>query len=64
MTLKLSVGTAGLFVAMPSKRRRDGSFKDIAHPLNQATREIVERRILDAYLVEIKRANQALPSGE
>ena len=36
--LKIISGTAGLFVAMPSKRRKDGTFKDIAHPLNQTTR--------------------------
>lgn len=53
--LKIISGTTGLFVAMPSKRRRDGSFKDIAHPLNQSTRAIMEKQILDAYLSEIKR---------
>lgn len=53
--LKIISGTAGLFVAMPSKRRKDGAFKDIAHPLNQATRTSMEKKILDAYLAEIKR---------
>jgi stage V sporulation protein G len=52
--LKIISGAVGLFVAMPSKRRKDGSFKDIAHPLNQATRELLEKQILDAYLAEIK----------
>src|SRR6185312_5019536 len=52
--LKIISGTAGLFVAMPSKRRKDGSFKDIAHPLNQATRAAMEKVILDAYLSELK----------
>src|SRR3954462_3662732 len=52
--LKIISGTAGLFVAMPSKRRKDGTFKDIAHPLNQATRAIMEKTVLDAYLAEIK----------
>jgi stage V sporulation protein G len=36
--LKIISGATGLFVAMPSKRRKDGSFKDIAHPLNHGTR--------------------------
>ncbi len=53
--LKIISGNGGLFVAMPSKRRKDGTFKDIAHPLNQGTRAIMEKRILDAYLDEIKR---------
>lgn len=52
--LKVIQGTAGLFVAMPSKRRKDGVFKDIAHPLNQATRTMLEKQVLDAYLAEIK----------
>ena len=52
--LKIISGTAGLFVAMPSKRRKDGTFKDIAHPLNQSTREVIEKKILDAYLSELK----------
>src|SRR4051812_9427280 len=53
--LKIISGAAGLFVAMPSKRRKDGTFKDIAHPLNQNTRAEMEKRILDAYLAEIKK---------
>jgi stage V sporulation protein G len=52
--LKIISGSGGLFVAMPSKRRKDGSFKDIAHPLNQGTREHMEKVILEAYLTEIK----------
>lgn len=54
--LKVISGNAGLFVAMPSKRRKDGTFKDIAHPLNQETRTVMEKKILDAYLAEIKKA--------
>ncbi len=54
--LKVISGTTGLFVAMPSKRRKDGTFKDVAHPLNQETREKVEKLILEAYLAEIKKS--------
>jgi stage V sporulation protein G len=59
--LKIISGTAGLFVAMPSKRRKDGSFKDIAHPLNQGTRAQMEKTILEAYLAEIKSQNGRAP---
>src|ERR1700759_4316492 len=59
--LKIISGTAGLFVAMPSKRRKDGTFKDIAHPLNQGTRELMEKRILDAYLDELKKGSGGNP---
>jgi len=50
--LKVIAGATGLFVAMPAKRRKDGTFKDIAHPLNAETRERMERAILDAYARE------------
>ena len=53
--LKIINGGAGLFVAMPSKRRKDGSYKDIAHPVNQSTRATMEKTILDAYLAELKK---------
>jgi stage V sporulation protein G len=47
--LKVIHGTAGLFIAMPAKRRKDGSYKDIAHPLNTDMRERMERTILGEY---------------
>ena len=45
--LKVIHGNTGLFIAMPAKRRKDGSFKDIAHPLNSETRERMEQMIAD-----------------
>ena len=53
--LKVIEGTEGLFVAMPSKKRKDGTFKDIAHPLNADTRERFEEIILDEYEREMAR---------
>ena len=47
--LKVIQGSAGLFVAMPAKKRKDGTYKDIAHPLNADMRERMERVILDQY---------------
>jgi len=40
---------------MPAKRRKDGTFKDIAHPLNVETRQKMERVILAEYDKELKR---------
>jgi len=60
--LKIISGTTGLFVAMPSKRRKDGAFKDIAHPLNQQTRSVMEKKILDAYLAEANRGGGKIVS--
>lgn len=47
--LKVIQGTGGLFVAMPAKKRKDGAYKDIAHPLNAEMRERLERTVLDEY---------------
>jgi stage V sporulation protein G len=58
--LKIINGNNGLFVAMPSKKRKDGQFKDIAHPLNNETREIIENKIFEAYEVELKKMGQTL----
>jgi stage V sporulation protein G len=41
-----------LFVAMPSRRQADGTYVDIAHPITREFRQIMETRILDAYLEE------------
>lgn len=39
----------GLFVAMPSRRKSDGEYHDVAHPINQETRQMFEEEILKAY---------------
>lgn len=52
--LKIIQGPSGLFVAMPSKKRKDGQFRDIAHPLNQETRTQIEDLIFEAYEKEPK----------
>ena len=58
--LKIIEGTGGLFVAMPSKKRKDGQFKDIAHPLNQETRTDIENKIFEAYENEIRSMGESL----
>jgi stage V sporulation protein G len=52
--LKIIKGNDGLFVAMPSKKRKDGQFKDIAHPLNQETRAEIEDAVFAAYEAEVQ----------
>jgi stage V sporulation protein G len=58
--LKIINGNTGLFFAMPSKKRKDGQFRDIAHPLNQEFREEIERSVFEAYEKEIKAMGQSL----
>lgn len=61
--LKVIQGTNGLFVAMPAKKRKDGTYKDVAHPLNADMRERLERRVLEEYA---RSANQnvAMAAGD
>jgi stage V sporulation protein G len=47
--LKIIQGPNGLFVSMPSKRKKNGGFKDVAHPPNRGTREMLQKRILEEY---------------
>lgn len=58
--LKVINGNGGLFVAMPSKKRKDGQFKDIAHPLNQETREMIENSVFEAYKQELQAMGESL----
>ncbi len=53
--LKVIQGSQGLFIAMPAKRRKDGTYKDIAHPLNASTRDWMEKIILAEYDRSLKR---------
>lgn len=47
--IKVIEGDKGLFIAMPSKRSSDGGYRDIAHPINTATRDNIQRVILEYY---------------
>ena len=51
--IKIIHGPKGLFVSMPSKKRKDGTFRDIAHPLNSETRRRMEDQILARYRTEV-----------
>ncbi|MEW5925302.1 MAG: SpoVG family protein [Candidatus Zixiibacteriota bacterium] len=52
--MKIIAGSKGFFVSMPSRRRPDGTHQDIAHPVNNQARKVVEEAVLKAYKVEIK----------
>jgi stage V sporulation protein G len=47
--LKIIQGASGIFVAMPSRKRKDGDYQDIAHPINNKTRQWMEDKILSKY---------------
>lgn len=52
--LKIIEGSKGLFVSMPSRRRKDGTFRDIVHPLNSEMRKTIE----DSVVLEYNKAVQ------
>ena len=47
--MKIIKSDEGYFVSMPSRRKKDGSFKDIVHPLNLETRQMIEEQVLEEY---------------
>lgn len=47
--MKVIEGQSGLFIAMPSRKTPSGEYKDIAHPINSETRELIQQRILQEY---------------
>ena len=58
--IKIIEGPSGFFVSMPSKKRKDGTYKDVAHPINKETREMMEGRILEEYRKAALSARSAL----
>jgi stage V sporulation protein G len=60
--IKVIQGTEGLFVSMPSKRRKNGTFRDIAHPLNNETRRRFEDQIIARYQ-EVVAEDRREPGG-
>ena len=47
--IKIIEGEKGMFIAMPSRKAADGEYRDIAHPINTATRERLHSMILSKY---------------
>jgi len=54
--LKVIEGSKGFFVVMPSKKLANGTYKDVAHPLNNETRKIIEQKVLEKFY-EVKQGN-------
>ena len=47
--MKIIDGNDGYFVAMPSRKRPDGTHQDIAHPVTIEMRQLIEEKVLQAY---------------
>lgn len=62
--LKVISGNKGFFIAMPSKKRKDGTFRDVAHPLNSETRKMIEEAVLQVYEKEYVPGKTPVVSAE
>lgn len=58
--VKIIEGEKGLFVSMPSRKKQDGSFRDIVHPLNADTRTLIEKMVVQ----EFEKLDKAAPVSE
>jgi stage V sporulation protein G len=47
--LKIIHGSTGLFIAMPSRKKKDGTYADVAHPLDSGTRHAIEEAVISEY---------------
>ena len=62
--LKVINGTKGYFVSMPSRKRNNGTHQDIAHPINNEMRRLIEDKVLAAYENELKIKGEGSEGGE
>jgi stage V sporulation protein G len=62
--LKVIDGQSGIFVAMPSRKTTSGEFKDVAHPINSAFREVLQRAVLEAYNKETEKEERSVNTDQ
>ena len=62
--VKVVDGQSGLFVAMPSRKTSTGEFRDIAHPISQEARDIIQSRVLEKYYKALEEEAEAEPELE
>lgn len=60
--IKIIQGRDGLFVSMPSRKKKNGEFKDVAHPLNNDTRRVIEAEVVAEYERVLAERGQELPA--
>jgi stage V sporulation protein G len=60
--IKIIQGRDGLFISMPSRKKKNGEFKDVAHPLNNETRRMIEDRVLGEYERVLGERGERLPA--
>ena len=55
--IKIVDGDHGLFIAMPSRRSKEGGFRDIAHPISPEMRQMLQDAILAEYFKLLEEEN-------
>jgi len=55
--IRVLEGPRGLFIGMPRRRRPNGKPQDIAHPVTNETRRLIEQRVLEAYHQSLEQKN-------
>ena len=48
----------GMFVAMPSRRKKSGEFTDVCFPVTREMRERISKEVLEAYANEISKSEE------
>jgi len=62
--IKIIQGRDGLFISMPSRKKKNGEFKDVAHPLNNETRRMIEDKVLGEYERILGERGERLPQTD
>ena len=60
--IKIIQGRDGLFISMPSRKKKNGEFKDVAHPLNNETRQMIEQVVVGEYRRVLGERGEELPA--
>jgi len=51
--LRVVDGKKGLFVSMPSRKDRNGEFRDVCHPITTEMRNIIQEAVIEKFNQEI-----------
>ena len=54
--IKVIEGREGLFIAMPSRKVPNGTYRDVAHPINTEARADIEEKVYKAYEAAVEDA--------
>ncbi|WP_294984488.1 septation regulator SpoVG [uncultured Fenollaria sp.] len=54
--IKVIEGREGLFIAMPSRKVPNGTYRDVAHPINSEARADIEEKVYKAYEAAVEDA--------